>query len=223
MKPALAVAAREMSTARGRARQARRLFHRFMIPMLIVDNDRRLLEANPAARLLLRLSLEELRTQRLDDLTPDEQLPMLETRWRESSASVCSTGTRELRLLDGSRLLVSYCRLPNLLPGRHLTAFAPAGWPDDELAALEGQSAPAPAGPLSRREREVLSLVATGADLQHIADELTISPSTVRTHIGNAHRKLGARNRTHTVALAMQQGAIDVPAVRESSTITIGP
>lgn len=194
------------------------MFHGFMIPMLIVDNDRRLLEANRAARLLLRLSLNELRRHRLDDLTPPGQLLTLEERWQEMWTAVCTDGSRELRLLDGSRLLVTYCRLPNLLPGRHLTVFAPAHWPDDELATLEDQSPPPSLGSLSRREREVLSLVAAGARLQQIAEELTISPATVRTHIGNAHRKLGARNRAHTVALAMQQGMIDAPRSPSSDT-----
>jgi DNA-binding CsgD family transcriptional regulator len=100
----------------------------------------------------------------------------------------------------------------NLLPGQHLIVFAPADWPEDELGPLEDGTAQPLPGPLSPREREVLSLVAAGADLQQVADELAISPATVRTHLGNAHRKLGARNRAHSVALAIQRGLIQVPA-----------
>jgi DNA-binding CsgD family transcriptional regulator len=133
--------------------------------------------------------------------------------WRELFAEGHIAGCREVRFPDGSHISVVYRTLANLLPGRDLTAFAPADWAEDELGYLEdGSGRPLP-GPLSPREREVLSLVAAGADLQQIAEELTISPATVRTQLGNAHRKLGARNPPHAVALAMQQGLIDLPSV----------
>ncbi len=182
-----------------------------MIPMVIVDNDRRYLHANRAARLLLRMSLRELRGHRIDDFAPREQLPGLDGVWRKVIDEGSSTGSSDFGLPDGRRLPVVYCRLANLLPGRHLSIFAPADWPEGELGAPESGGERPAAGPLSRREREVLSLVATGAGLQQIADELTISPATVRTHITNAHRKLGTRNRAHAVATAIQQGAIEPP------------
>jgi DNA-binding NarL/FixJ family response regulator len=47
--------------------------------------------------------------------------------------------------------------------------------------------------------------------LKRIAEELVISPTTVRTHVRNALRKLQARNRAHGVALAMHLGLIDLP------------
>lgn len=211
----LAVAMRTMTEARGRARQVRRVFEKSMIPMAIVDNDRRYLEANRAARLLLRMSLGELRRYRIDDFTAPERTPALQAAWREFVDEASATGSSELCLADGSRLAVVYCRLANILPGRHLTVFAPARWSEDELGTLEADSEAPPAGPLSPREREVLSLVATGADLREMADELTISPATVRTHIANIHRKLGTRNRAHAVATAMQLGAIDTELLRQ--------
>ncbi len=208
----LAAAALQMSEARGRARQIRQVFSKSMIPMVIVDNDRRYLEANRAARLLMRMSVGELRGRRIDDLTPSERLPALADAWRELLAEGHIAGRREVRFRDGSHIAVVYCRLANLLPGEHLSVFVPADWSEDELGSLEDGSARPLSGPLSPREREVLSLVAAGADLQQIADELTISHATVRTHLGNTHRKLSARNRPHAVALAMQQGLIDLPS-----------
>ena len=60
----------------------------------------------------------------------------------------------------------------------------------------------------SAREREVLALLATGATDGEIADRLGLSPATVQTHVRNAKTKLGARNRTQAVALAVAQGLI---------------
>jgi DNA-binding CsgD family transcriptional regulator len=59
---------------------------------------------------------------------------------------------------------------------------------------------------LSRREREVVHLVSLGATGPEIADELVISPETVRTHVRNAMEKLGARSRAHLVAKSLAEG-----------------
>ncbi|GGP39564.1 helix-turn-helix transcriptional regulator [Saccharothrix coeruleofusca] len=61
---------------------------------------------------------------------------------------------------------------------------------------------------LSRREYEVLRLIAEGLENQAVADELYVSVETVRTHVKNILRKLRARDRTHAVSLAYQSGLL---------------
>lgn len=56
--------------------------------------------------------------------------------------------------------------------------------------------------PLSERELEVLRLVASGRSNREIARELYVSLATVKTHINNTYRKLGANSRTRAVARA---------------------
>jgi DNA-binding NarL/FixJ family response regulator len=58
---------------------------------------------------------------------------------------------------------------------------------------------------LSARERQVLDLLSAGSDQGEIAQELFISPKTVATHIQRILTKLGVRNRTQAVALALRQ------------------
>ena len=58
-------------------------------------------------------------------------------------------------------------------------------------------------GILSRREREVLRLGATGATDQEISDRLSISVPTLRTYWLRIREKIGAVNRTHAIALAV--------------------
>jgi DNA-binding NarL/FixJ family response regulator len=53
---------------------------------------------------------------------------------------------------------------------------------------------------LTKRELEVLDLMAQGATNAQIGDRLFIAMSTVQTHVKNVLRKLGARNRTEAVA-----------------------
>jgi len=67
-----------------------------------------------------------------------------------------------------------------------------------------------PKGPLTRREREVLSLSARGLTTRDVGEALGISVSGVNFHIANAARKLGANNRTHATSLALAAGHISL-------------
>jgi DNA-binding NarL/FixJ family response regulator len=62
---------------------------------------------------------------------------------------------------------------------------------------------------LTRREREVLALVAQGADNDAIAQHLVISPETARTHIQNVLGKLGVHSRLEAAAFVTQNGILD--------------
>jgi DNA-binding CsgD family transcriptional regulator len=64
-------------------------------------------------------------------------------------------------------------------------------------------------GSLSERECEVLEQIARGHSIEDIAADLFLSPHTVRTHIKNILRKMGARTRAHAVAMAIAEGLID--------------
>jgi DNA-binding NarL/FixJ family response regulator len=57
---------------------------------------------------------------------------------------------------------------------------------------------------LTEREREVMALVARGLSNDQIAELLTISPATAKTHVSRAMVKLGARDRAQLVVLAYQ-------------------
>jgi DNA-binding NarL/FixJ family response regulator len=62
--------------------------------------------------------------------------------------------------------------------------------------------------PLSRREYQVLQLIADGLENQAIAMILFVSVETVRTHVKSILRKLAARDRTHAVAVAFRHGLL---------------
>jgi ATP/maltotriose-dependent transcriptional regulator MalT len=58
--------------------------------------------------------------------------------------------------------------------------------------------------PLSEREREVLSLLASGRTNSEVARELFVSVGTVKSHTGNIYRKLEAKNRAEALARARE-------------------
>jgi DNA-binding NarL/FixJ family response regulator len=61
---------------------------------------------------------------------------------------------------------------------------------------------------LTKREREVLRLLADGMHNEQVALELSISPLTVRSHVKNAMQKLEADTRTEAVAKALRDSLI---------------
>jgi DNA-binding NarL/FixJ family response regulator len=73
------------------------------------------------------------------------------------------------------------------------------------LAASESDL---PVRQLTKREREVLRLLADGMTNEQIGKALFISPETVRTHVRKAMVKLGAENRVKAVALALRSEII---------------
>lgn len=67
-------------------------------------------------------------------------------------------------------------------------------------APVEDALAPIATHPLTRREHEVVMLVAEGLTNTQIAERLWISPGTVRRHLQNVFAKLGVHTRTAAVA-----------------------
>jgi DNA-binding NarL/FixJ family response regulator len=96
-------------------------------------------------------------------------------------------------------------RLRDALPWRADAAVAvPVRWdtrePDEAAAGL-----------LTRREREVLTLIATGLSNPEIAAQLSVSLNTVERHTVNIYRKLRLRGRAEAVAYAMRAGLAGRP------------
>ncbi|MGV9268943.1 response regulator [Kitasatospora sp. NPDC003701] len=71
-----------------------------------------------------------------------------------------------------------------------------------------GSAEALPKAALTGREEEVLRLMATGLSNPEIADSLTVSLETAKTHVGNVLTKLGAQNRTHAVVIAYESGLV---------------
>lgn len=71
---------------------------------------------------------------------------------------------------------------------------------EDELQKLQS---------LSEREREILSLLASGMRAQGVAEEIGIQPATVYTHVRNVVSKLGVDTRTQAVAIATRYSFLD--------------
>ncbi|HEY6917015.1 MAG TPA: helix-turn-helix transcriptional regulator, partial [Allosphingosinicella sp.] len=68
---------------------------------------------------------------------------------------------------------------------------------------------------LTRRENEILNLVATGLSAKEVANKIGIAPRTVERHIENVRMKMRARNRAHMIAQAVASGVLILGAPAE--------
>jgi two-component system response regulator DesR len=137
----------------------------------------------------------------------------------ESGAEVCEQlregfpATRVLFISGAGRISPSAARAAGA------SGFVPKEWPAQEIARAVQMVARGltvfrdveepPAGRLSAREREVLSIMASGATNREIADALHLSPWTVKEYTGALYRKLDVRNRAEAVQRGQRLGLLD--------------
>ncbi len=86
---------------------------------------------------------------------------------------------------------------------------------DPEVASVMGDKEFVPEQ-LSAREREVLLLAAKGLSSKEVARQLFISERTVQTHLASIYDKLGSRNKTEALLLALKYGVVTLEELLEN-------
>jgi DNA-binding CsgD family transcriptional regulator/ArsR family metal-binding transcriptional regulator len=105
-------------------------------------------------------------------------------------------------VFNGSGHLVSTVTLEIDMPGE-TAVFAPADTPEDvSLADVQAMDAEMGLPPLTGREVEVLRYITAGATNTEIAENLSISPHTVKSHVVHIFNKLGVNDRTQAAVWA---------------------
>jgi DNA-binding CsgD family transcriptional regulator len=175
------------------------------VALLAADNERQIVRVNQRWCDLTGYDADAATRMRLDDLLAPESRPGIDMRWSDLMATGLATARVVILRPDHVRIAVRYGAFANVLSGVHVGAYLPE--PGQDNRALRPARARR-AGQLTRREQESLRLVAMGMTTTAAADQLGISPETVRTHVRNAMNKLGARTRAQAIAVAMRDGEI---------------
>jgi PAS domain S-box-containing protein len=180
------------------------VFRRSSNAIMLVDDQRRIVELNePALALVARSRADLIGTSIVEVIDPSERAESAR-EWQVFLRSGEYTGERDLLRADGSKVPIDFAARLAAVDGRRLAIYV--------MLAQNGSSpthtAPrastrSSARPLTRREREVVTLIAMGFETNQIAQELHVSPETVRTHVRNAMAKLGAHTRAQLVAIAL--------------------
>jgi DNA-binding NarL/FixJ family response regulator len=129
---------------------------------------------------------------------------------RAGASGFLGKGVEPAQLLDAIRLVADGEALLSPAATRGLIARF--------LAQPEpgGPADPKALGTLTPRELEVLRLVAAGLSNQEIAEQLFVTPATVKTHANRAMAKLGVRDRAQLVVIAYETGLVR-PGTRAAS------
>lgn len=169
------------------------VFRRSRVPMFVLDDDGVYVDANHAACGAAGMTREDFVGRRLGFTAGEDGRDEVARLWSEFRRS--GRLIRSLEFFHGDRAIkmdmVLTAHTPE--PNRHLTIC----WtPVSET------------GGLSPREREITQLLTHGLTGAQIAELLHLSPETVRTHIRNAMKGVGAHTRAHLVARAIERGLV---------------
>jgi DNA-binding NarL/FixJ family response regulator len=159
----------------------------------------------------------------------DFDVAIVDMRWRQNGLVASISGQEAIRALRRSSPALGIVAHGER-PERHIASAAmqagasayvarttgPAALRRAVDAAAAQESFVDPAvppkgsrGKLTRRQRQILQLLANGESTTVAARELDLSEETVKTHMKNAMARLGAKNRTHAVSIALRECLID--------------
>jgi PAS domain S-box-containing protein len=180
-------------------------------PMLLLQRDRVLIDVNGAFLEAFGYTRARVLGGRLDGLVAEDSRQRMMKDWWELLRTGRLNGERELIRGDGRRSRVQFAAHREIVTGRDLILGV--------VLELDGRpmrcgKAPADAlgAALTRREREVVALIALGRRRREIADELFISDATVKTHLRNAMHKLDVHSQAQLVAVALTRDLIELDA-----------
>ena len=160
------------------------------------------LAANPCDILLLDLQMEQWSMDQIQELSRKTAVIILTADER------VEIGLTALRL--GARAIVQKrFAIESLMTAIRAVADGLVWMPPAIQAALVGQDGPA-AKRLTPRESEIVRYVAVGLRNAEVAARLSLSESTVKTHLTNIFQKLGIRDRTELARYAIKTGLVTV-------------
>ena len=172
--------------------------------MALVDGQRRHVEVNGAYLKLLGYRQEALIGRSISRIVVGG--PTVSSQeWARALASGRFDGENALIRADGSVVTVSWGASAETVTGRRLVLFVALTIARRERPVQAATQAPG-GWALSRRQRDIVRLVALGYTGPEIAEELHIAHDTVRTHVRNAMTTSGARSRAHLVAISLAGG-----------------
>jgi PAS domain S-box-containing protein len=173
--------------------------------MVLADDARRVVDVNGACLQLLGYSRGDVVDRPMYEFVSHGPV-MTPEEWAAALARERFTGEAEMVRADGATVDVQWGATTELVTGRKLVLVVALSVSGRGRSIRDAGTPGSEGGGLSNREREIVRLVALGGTASEIADELQISHHTVRTHLRNSMKRVGARSRAHLVAKALGEG-----------------
>src|SRR5947207_6399240 len=113
-------------------------FERSRLPMALLDEERRYVEANPAHLELYGYRPEDLVGRQVDEFLPEHELPTVEDEWRDFLRTGDYTGERTYTSADGSVVRIQYAASAAVVTGRRLALYVVLSSQPEEPADSPG-------------------------------------------------------------------------------------
>jgi PAS domain S-box-containing protein len=186
-----------------------KVFRRSRNPMALVDDHRVRVEVNPAWTRFWGVSREEAIGSSQDDAFDEQGQAELRRAWSDLLRNGSVIGEWRVRRPDGTAVRAQFAAYRERITGRDLVLVVTIG-ADLDLPRPSADGHPHQGLELTERQREVVQLIAMGLDTAEIAERLTLSPETVKSHVRSAMHRTGSHTRSQLVARAMAEGLIPV-------------
>jgi PAS domain S-box-containing protein len=180
-------------------------FRDYRNAMVLADDDRRIVDVNGACLRLLGFARTDVVNRPMYEFVAGDPV-MTPEEWVAALARHRFSGEAEMVRVDGATVDVQWGATTEVVTGRRLVLVVALSVSGRGRGLRLADPPEAGSGVLSNREREVVRLVALGCTAAEIAEELQISHHTVRTHLRNSMKRVGARSRAHLVAKALGDG-----------------
>lgn len=175
--------------------------------MVLLDSERMQVDANGAYLKLTGYQRKEIVGRPMYKFVVGGPV-VSASEWNSALREGRFSGDAQLISADGAHISVQWAATTEVVTGRRLVLFVALNTSRWGPRFRREMSSEEESRLLSKREREVVRLVAAGNTGPEIADELRIAHDTVRTHARNAMTKVGARSRAHLVAKALGEGLV---------------
>jgi DNA-binding CsgD family transcriptional regulator len=194
------------------------IFENSRFPMALMDSERRYVAVNDVIVAFFKLPREELvGSQPGRTMVAQNDQAAADAEWEILVNTGEVYSDRVFEYADGRRLRLRYAAHASTASGSWLAfvvilsaRLQPDGSELIAPAAASEPDSPPPGRPrLTRREREIVRLVALGAGTREVAERLYLSPETVRSHVRNAMSKTSARTRAQLVATALSERLLE--------------
>jgi PAS domain S-box-containing protein len=183
--------------------------------MCLIDEQRRVVEVNEAVLTLAQRSRGDVIGKPAIDFLALSDRARAEKRWQTilQSESQRYEGTGTFLRADDSELEIDFAARMVRVGDRRLAIY---------VMLIKSARRVTPRRPrgaktaLTRRERQIVTEISMGNATPQIAEDLHISPETVRTHVRNAMSKLNVHTRAQLVAhVVSEEGILDLPHLEE--------
>jgi len=178
------------------------VFENALEAIVLVSADGTIVDLNPSALKLYSREREELIGRSVfDELMPETAEKEWAAYFAQLQSNELVTGTTTV-IAGDETIPIEFRVRANYRPGVHLCLLRSPVM----LNGRNGDGGPS----LTPREREIFRLLALGYNAPEIAQQLVLSPATVRTHVQNGVARLGAKTRVQAIALALTRGDISL-------------